>query len=83
MIKGRVAIPLTALPKLRDLFLVEWPKHIVPYSLLQNYINWSSKDLKYVEENVEIYCLDSDWNDGTFYLVVRFVYIYDEFLKFN
>lgn len=72
MSKGRVSIPCVEWPKLRDLFLIEWPKHIVPYSLLQNYINWSVKVAEYVEKNVEIYSLDSDWKDGTFYLVVRY-----------
>lgn len=39
MSKGRAtSIPSTDWPSLRDLFLIEWPKHIVPHSLLQNYI---------------------------------------------
>ncbi|XP_063705443.1 uncharacterized protein LOC134834638 [Culicoides brevitarsis] len=65
----RVAVPTTAWPRLRDLFLIEWPKHIVPYSMLQNYISWNEKDPSYVRQSVEIYCLDADWEDGTFYLV--------------
>lgn len=72
MLKGRVSIPCSDWPSLRDLFLIEWPKHIVPYSLLQNYINWAKQDPAYVRTNVEIYCLDADWMDGTFYLVVSY-----------
>lgn len=66
----RVPIPCVKWPKLRDLFLSDWPKHIVPHSLMQNYINWSAKDPEYVKKNVEVYSLDSNWKDGTFYLVV-------------
>ncbi|XP_063698005.1 uncharacterized protein LOC134828946 [Culicoides brevitarsis] len=65
----REPIPSTDWASLRDLFLIEWPKHIVSYSLLQNYITWLTKDPKYVKENVEIYSLNGDWKDGTFYLV--------------
>lgn len=80
MSKGRAtSIPCTDWPSLRDLFLIEWPKHIVPHSLLQNYINWSNKDPTYVQTSVEIYCLDADWTDGTFYLVVSRVVICESF----
>uniref|UniRef100_A0A336MHH5 CSON000006 protein n=1 Tax=Culicoides sonorensis TaxID=179676 RepID=A0A336MHH5_CULSO len=69
-IKNRAeVIKISDWPNLRDLFKPEWPKHIVPYSLMQNYINWSQKNIAYVEKNVEIYCLNGNWNDGTFYLV--------------
>uniref|UniRef100_A0A336MI60 CSON001614 protein n=1 Tax=Culicoides sonorensis TaxID=179676 RepID=A0A336MI60_CULSO len=53
--------------KLRDLFKKEWPRNILPYNLIQNYIEWNSKNPQFVHENINIYCLNGDWTDGTFF----------------
>lgn len=57
-------------PRLQLLYKEEWPKYIVPYYLIQNYISWHAKDEAYVDENVQLVCLDNDWSDGTFLLLV-------------
>lgn len=57
-------------PRLQYLYKQDWPKHIVPYYLLQNYISWHAKDEEYVNQNVKVVCLDDDWSDGTFLLLV-------------
>lgn len=59
-------------PELRDLYQTDWPKHILAYHLLQNYIDWHVKDSKFVDENIQISCLNGDWNDGTFFALVRY-----------
>ncbi|XP_063697440.1 uncharacterized protein LOC134828395 [Culicoides brevitarsis] len=60
-------IPLSDWPSLRDLFKSDWPRNILPYHLVQNYLDWHQKDPDFVEKNIEICCLDGDWSDGTFY----------------
>lgn len=57
-------------PKLQELYKQEWPKYIVPYYLIQNYISWHAKDEEYVDGNVQLVCLENDWYDGTFLLLV-------------
>lgn len=64
-----VSVPYKSWAQLRDLYASEWPKNILPYHLLQNYIDWHEKDSEFVEKNIEVACLNSDWKDGTFYLV--------------
>lgn len=63
-------IPQESLVPLRNLYSKDWPKNIVPSYLLQNYINWYKKDPNYVKSNVEILCLNNDWSDGTFCVIV-------------
>lgn len=61
-------------PRLQLLYKEEWPKYIVPYYLIQNYISWHAKDEAYVDENVQLVCLENDWSDGTFLLLVSFFF---------
>lgn len=67
-------IPQESLIPLRDLYSKDWPKNIVPSYLLQNYINWYQKDPDYVNSNVEIHCLNNDWSDGTFCIIVSNIF---------
>lgn len=56
-------------PKLRDLYSSHDPNTILGYSVVENYIKWFEKDPKH--QNVVFYCLNGDWNDGTFVAIVR------------
>ncbi|XP_063706025.1 uncharacterized protein LOC134835097 [Culicoides brevitarsis] len=58
-------------PRLQYLYKQDWPKYIVPYYLLQNYISWHAKDEEYVEKNVKVVILEDDWSDGTFLLLEK------------
>lgn len=62
-------ISLTELPLLRDLFLSDWPKHVIGYYTIDNFIRWFKQDPSYGD--AEIYCLDGDWSDGTFVVLVK------------
>uniref|UniRef100_A0A336M4E5 CSON009629 protein n=1 Tax=Culicoides sonorensis TaxID=179676 RepID=A0A336M4E5_CULSO len=64
-------LPIDEWAKLRDLYKREWPKYILPYNLLQNYISWHSKDEDYVDANVKVICLENDYSDGTFLLLEK------------
>lgn len=64
-------IPIESLSELRDLYKKDWPKNILPFYLIQNYLDWHLQDPKFVEENIEFVCLNGDWSDGTFYVLVR------------
>lgn len=64
-------IPSECWPQLRQLFARDWPRNIIPYYLLDNYIRWGQSDPTFIDQNVEVSCLNGDWSDGTFYLLVR------------
>lgn len=49
-------------PTIRNLFLPDWPKHIVAYNTLDSYINWIAQKPSL---DVNVYCLNGDWSDGT------------------
>lgn len=63
-----VEIPHSDLPALRDLFLPDWPKHIIGHDLVNNYIRWFAKDPTFNEAT--FYSLNGDWSDGTFIVIV-------------
>lgn len=65
-------IPYEMWPQLRQLYKQDWPRNILPYYLLDNYIQWRKKDSHFIDQNAEIMCLNGDWSDGTFYLLVSF-----------
>lgn len=49
-------------PKIRDLFKSNWPYGIYAYHVLQNYINWTSKD---PNTECNVYCPCDSINTGT------------------
>lgn len=63
-------IPINSLTKLRDKFLVEWPKYISSYYMIENYINWINRDAGLLER-VSFWCLESCWEtDGAYIITV-------------
>lgn len=64
-------IPINKWAELRDLFKSDLLNNLLPYHLIQNYLDWHKKDPEFVEENIEINCLNGDFSDGTFYALVR------------
>lgn len=55
---------------LRDRYLKEWPKYIISYYTIDNYINWliNNEDLK----DVRFLTVDQNWQEsGTFLIIVR------------
>lgn len=61
-------IPRADLTKLRDLLLQDWPKHVVGYHTVDNFVRWYEQDPDYPDAT--IYCLDGDWSDGTYVILV-------------
>ena len=55
--------------KLRDCYLIDWPRHCVPFYTIGNYIRWSSQGADI--DDVRILSLNGDFSDGTFILIVR------------
>lgn len=64
-----VEIPRNSLLNLRNLFLQNWPEHILGYDLINNYIRWFNQDPNY--DKAKILSLNGDWSDGTFLIIVR------------
>lgn len=64
-----VEIPIESLPTLRDKFLVEWPKHIIAFSLIDNFVSRFERNPKSIG-NVKFYCLNGNWENGTFVAVM-------------
>lgn len=63
-------IPFESWFELRQLFKQDWPRNIIPYYLLDNHIRWRECDQTFTEKNVEVMCLNGNWSDGTFCLLV-------------
>lgn len=61
-------ISKTDLPKLRDLYLRDWPENVIGYYTVNNFIRWLEKEPNIV--NLKFYCLNGDFSDGTFAFVV-------------
>lgn len=66
---------LTIIPKsewleLRDINLLNWPRHISAYYAVNNYIKWCKINSQ-IEKSITFYCVNGDWSDGTFFIVVR------------
>lgn len=61
-------IPPNDLPGLRDLFVQYWPKHVIGYYTIDNFVKWFEQDPNYAD--AELYCLDGDWSDGTYVILV-------------
>lgn len=61
-----VEIPCEHLPALKEKFAVDWPKHIVAFGLIDNFIKRFSERPE-SRGTAKFYSLDGDWeNDGTF-----------------
>lgn len=64
-----VEIPCSEWHTLRDIYLRDWPTHIVGYSTIDNYVRWT--EFKSDFKQLHIYSLNGDWqHDGTFFVVV-------------
>ncbi|XP_055685165.1 uncharacterized protein LOC129791163 isoform X2 [Lutzomyia longipalpis] len=60
-----VPIARKALPILRDLYKVDWPKHLINYQTINNFVNWYNQTSSIDE--VFIWSLNDTWRDnGTF-----------------
>lgn len=60
---------ISQLTELKELHLIDWPKHCVGFFWLDNYLRWLAKNpgMKYLT----FYTLDANWRrDGLFLLVV-------------
>jgi hypothetical protein len=69
MLDKLVEIPRENLPKLRDLYQSDWPKHITSFYTIDTYIKWFEKNPAL--DIVKIYSLNGDWEeDGTFLATV-------------
>lgn len=63
-------IPVADLPKLRDLYKsgTNVTKYNIAFITIETYIRWFKKNPSL--PNVQIYCLNDDFSDGTFVLTV-------------
>lgn len=67
-----VEISNTEWTTLRDMYLRDWPTHMVGYNTLDNYVRWNK--IKPNIKNLHVYSLNGDWQeDGTFVVIVSFV----------
>lgn len=57
-------------PKLRDKFAPSHSESFLGFSTIDFYIRFFQSEPDLPEAAVEIYCLNCDWSDGTFALVV-------------
>lgn len=63
-------IPVKNLPTLRDKYKVDWPAHIVAYTLIDNFI-WWFKNIPKTKDFVKVYSLNGKLeNDATFIAAV-------------
>lgn len=69
MLNKLVPIPVNDLPKLRDLYLKDWPKNYTGYHTIDNYYRWFNQDST-LQTSIQVYSLNGDWNDGTFMILV-------------
>lgn len=53
---------------LRNLYRAQWPKNIVTYYILDNFIGWVKQQPGF--KHLHVYSLNGDWTDGTFALIV-------------
>lgn len=58
------------LPKLKQMYLLDWPKYSLGHGILHNYEQWYEKDPSYSDGKV--YCLNGDCSDGTLIVIVSF-----------
>ncbi|GAB0099332.1 uncharacterized protein DMENIID0001_151880 [Sergentomyia squamirostris] len=66
-----VSIPQEELPVLRDLYKVDWPKHLVAYQTINHYILWLEIDPNI--KNLHIWSLNGSWRtNGTFIIKEHF-----------
>lgn len=64
-----VEIPPLKWRTLRDMYLRDWPTHMVGYYTMDNYIRW--KSIKSDIKLLHVYSLNGDWQqDGLFIVVV-------------
>lgn len=79
-----VEIALKDWKELRDLFLVNWPHHILGYSIVNNYIEWTEKSEGRQIANLKVLSVDGDWRrDGTFIVIVSSRFIVIVLLKYT
>lgn len=63
-----VTLAAEDLSSVRDLFKVDWPKHIISYSTIETLIKKFEKNPS-LQDEIKIFCLNGDWaRDGTFIL---------------
>lgn len=73
-----VEIPRAEWYSLRDLYKVDWPKNLVGFYTVDNFIKWTEKDPNI--KNLKAFSLDGDYTDGTFLFVVSiFFFVYLSF----
>ena len=65
-------IPVENLPSLRDKYKVNWPAHIVAYTLIDNFI-WRFKNIPNNEDLIKVYTLNGKLEDDATFIaaVVR------------
>ena len=63
-----VDIPASEWCNLQEKYLANWPRHMLGYYTIDNFIKWQKIDSNI--KNLNCYCLDGDWSDGTFVFIV-------------
>lgn len=65
-----VEIDREDLPKLKNLYTPDGSKCYLSYTTVDNYIRWFEQDLNV--KHINIFCLNGDFDDGTFVVTVTF-----------
>lgn len=64
-----IEIPQSEWATLRDMYLSDWPTHMVGFYTVDNYVRWNK--IKSDIKHLHVYSLNGDWQrDGTFVVVV-------------
>lgn len=66
-----VEIPREEWNNLRDLYKVDWPRNLVGFYTVDNFMKWTGKDPSI--KNLKAFSLDGDYTDGTFLFVVSWL----------
>ncbi|XP_019550971.3 uncharacterized protein LOC109420951 isoform X1 [Aedes albopictus] len=61
-------------PELRDLFKVDWPRHEIAHSTVQNYINWNAIDPRI--KQLEVLTLNDSWRQSGTYIIIDRYYMF-------
>ncbi|XP_055375763.1 uncharacterized protein LOC129608330 [Condylostylus longicornis] len=61
-----IPIPIEYWPNLMNMYKIDWPKHLLTFYTIKNYIDWKNNpEIEEEAEEFQFYSLNGDWSDGT------------------
>lgn len=65
-----VEIPVAKWSDLRDLYLRDWPRHMLGYQTINTFLSWMNQQRI---DHLSVFSLNDDWSDGTFLCLVSII----------